>query len=194
MDEALTLVSEQRRKEAMRYRQEHDRRLSLAVYMLLCEALRTEYGVTTKPEFVFGHHGKPLLADRPDIHFNLSHCRRAALCVTSNEPVGCDVEMFPDELDMDVCRYCFNEIEIESILNADNPPVAFTELWTKKEAYLKLTGEGLVDNLPALLSSADAQKVCFDTYVAPDNSFVYTVCRYKKSPRHLKRAGGEGRP
>ena len=36
---ALATVSEQRRQKVLQYRQIHDQRQSLAVYLLLCEAL-----------------------------------------------------------------------------------------------------------------------------------------------------------
>ena len=174
--QSLQLVSCQRRHKTLRYRHDLDRRLSLAVYLLLQEALRTEYGIMEAPEFVFGAHGKPALKAHPEIHFNMSHCSMAALCVTGDNPVGCDVETVPDELDMDVCRYCFSETEIRHILSSSNPPLAFTKLWTCKEALLKLTGEGITDNLPTLLSSPEAQRVTFHTIVAPDGRYAYTVC------------------
>ena len=181
---ALHQVSRQRADYALRYRQVHDQRLSLAVYLLLTDGLKKEYGINALPEFVFGPHGKPTIKDHPEIHFNLSHCRHAALCAISESPIGCDVESVPSELDMDVCRYCFNEKEIADILASDSPVVAFTVLWTKKEAYLKLTGEGLTNDLPALLTIPQAQKVAFQTQIAPNQSYVYSVCQLK-SPKHI---------
>ena len=178
LERALEAVSPQRRALALRYRFELDRRLSLAVYLLLCEGLKKEYGITEPPEFVFGPHGKPALKDHPGIHFNLSHCHRAALCVLDDAPVGCDVECVPDRLDRDICRRCFNEEEIAAIQDSDHPTMAFTRLWTRKEAFLKLTGEGLTDQLPVLFSSSRADNVCFRTYTAADRSYVYTVCRW----------------
>ncbi len=66
---ALAAVSEQRRQKVLQYRQIHDQRQSLAVYLLLCEALEKEYGIIEQPEFSYGAHGKPFLANHPDIHF-----------------------------------------------------------------------------------------------------------------------------
>ena len=170
-------MSKQRWQEALRYVQVGDQRQSLAAYLLLCEALEKEYGIVEKPEFSFGTHGKPFLANHPGIHFNLSHCRSAVLCVVDSVPVGCDIEEVPETLDIDLCRYCFNDQEADSILCSPNPPLAFTELWTKKEAFLKLTGEGLTDNLREALNSPLAQKATFKTIISPDNTFVYTVAK-----------------
>ena len=173
---ALEAVSPQRREYALRYRMESDRRLSLAVYLLLAEGLEKEYGITGPLTFGFGYHGKPFLPGHPDIHFNLSHCGRAAMCAVSDAPVGCDIESVVESLDMDLCRRCFNEQETDFILRSDSPCLAFTELWTRKEAYLKLTGEGLMDDLPALFDSPATRRITFNTCVAPDRSYVYTVC------------------
>ena len=57
--QALALVSPQRRSLAMRYLREEDRKLSLAAYLLLREALEKEYGIQDTPELVSGPHGKP---------------------------------------------------------------------------------------------------------------------------------------
>jgi phosphopantetheinyl transferase len=50
-----------------------------------------------------------------------------------------------------------NVTERQSIAEADDPRLMFTELWTRKEAYVKLLGTGLdMDTLPMLLNEADA--------------------------------------
>ena len=177
VERALTLVSEQRRQEALRYRRETDRRLSLSVYLLLRKALEKEYGITEPPQFNFGPHGKPMLADYPDIHFNLSHCPRAALCVVNKQPVGCDIEMVPNQLDSDLCQYCFNEAETKSILASPQPTLEFTRLWTRKEAYLKWSGEGLTANLPDLFSTHCVEDVHLESFYAQDRTYVYTICQ-----------------
>lgn len=177
VSDALRRVSPERAAYALRYRQPIDQRLSLAVYMLLMQGLEREYGITDAPRFVFGPHGKPSLDGHPGIHFSLSHCRQAALCVIDNVPVGCDVESVPDGLDMDVCRHCFNEEEMACITGADQPTLAFAQLWTRKEAFLKLTGTGLTSELPSLLCSPAARRAHFETTIASSGAYVYTVCK-----------------
>ena len=181
MEEALQAVSPQRRRLALRYRQEHDRRLSLAVYLLMMEALEKEYDIHTPQEFVFGPNGKPTLKDHPDIHFNLSHCPHAALCVVGDAPMGCDVEAVPKQLDVDLCRYCCSDNELDDILRAKQPTIAFTALWTKKEAFLKLTGQGLTKELPSLLNLATNElldTVKFLTFTASDGTYVYSIATF----------------
>ena len=176
---ALRRVSPQRREAALRYVREIDRKLSLAAFLLLQEALEKEYGITQPPELSFGPHGKPFLRDYPYIHFNLSHCSRAALCVVSDVPVGCDVETVQKTLDMDLCNHCCSPLELQEILSSTHPEQAFCALWTRKEAFLKWTGEGLTDRLPDLLSSPEAAAAHFETRLSPDATFAFTLCRGK---------------
>lgn len=175
--QALALVSVQRREKALSYLREEDRKLSLAVYLLLMKALEKEYGITGPQDFAFGPHGKPFLQNHPHIHFNLSHCAGAALCAVSDSPVGCDIETVEASLDIDLCRRCCSREEQDKILQSQNPPLTFCTLWTRKEALLKYTGEGLTDSLPGLLATPQASGVRLESTVAPDSSFVYTVCR-----------------
>ena len=178
--EALRQVSPERAAYALRYRRELDQRLSLAVYLLLQQALREEYGMQEVPPFAYGPNGKPFLKDHPGIHFNLSHCPRAALCVVADHPVGCDIEAVPEELDLDLCHHCFNDKEVAAILASDSPTLTLTTLWTQKEALLKLTGEGLSDatsHLSPLTSHLSPFTFHLSPpHISPDRSYVYTVC------------------
>ena len=91
-EKALPLLSEQRREQTLKFKYELGRKTCAGAYLLLCEALRKEYGIMEPPVFEYGEHGKPYIVGHPDIHFNISHCKEAVLCVTSPRPVGVDVE------------------------------------------------------------------------------------------------------
>lgn len=185
LEVALAEVSLQRREAALRYVREQDRRQSLAAYLLLMQAMEQEYGIKDAPEFEFGPHGKPWMPAYPHIHFNLSHCPGAALCVVGDTAVGCDVESVAPSLDEDMCRRVCCEEEIAAVLSDPHPALAFTRLWTRKEAYLKYTGEGLYDGLGQLLLSPGVKAVSFQSVVAPDSSWVYTVCRPTRTRKCL---------
>ena len=88
---SLPLLSEQRREQALKFKYEQGRKTCSAAYLLLCQALQQEYGITDRPIFEYGEHGKPAIVGLPHIHFNLSHCREAAICVVSDSPVGIDI-------------------------------------------------------------------------------------------------------
>ena len=170
LDEALQQLSEQRRHQAFRYKHDLGRRTCAAAYLLLCEGLRRYYGIAEKPVFEYGEHGKPAIVRHPDIHFNLSHCREAVICVLADRPVGVDIESIRRAKD-DLVRYTMNEDEVQQILRADDPDLAFTRLWTMKEAVVKRSGLGISNNMKDVLCPLPEG---LTTVVSPDARYVYS--------------------
>lgn len=176
--EMLLALPEWRRRTALAYRFDSDRWLCARAYELLCQGLREEFGITEVPEFAVGTNGKPYLPELEGVHFNISHCRDAVAVALSDMPIGCDVESIVEDLDEDVMRYCFSPDEIEGIQNATSPNLEFTRLWTIKEAIVKLTGEGLVDDLPRLLLRSDINRISIETTYY--DHYVLTTAQYQK--------------
>ena len=172
LEAALLELSPERREQALRYRHELGRRQCALAYLLLKRALHEGYGITGNPRFNYGEHGKPLLADYPDIHFSLSHCREAVACAVSDRPVGIDVESIGRYREQ-LAAYTMSEDERAAIAAAASPEVAFTRLWTMKEALLKCSGQGIVDGLKTVLEGVDEN--LFTTVVDPSERYVYTV-------------------
>ena len=154
----------------LKFKFEQGQRLCVLAYQLLKEGLRQEYGITDNPIFDYNEHGKPSIVGHPDIHFNMSHCREAAICVLSNRPVGVDVESVR-EFHESLVRYTMNDEEVRQIEQAERPDVEFIRLWTMKEAVLKRTGEGLRNDLKNVLVNAPE----LTTVVSPDLRYVYSV-------------------
>ena len=99
--------------------------------------------------------GKPFLADSDsaDIHFNLSHSDNlAVVAVTAVAPVGVDVERvraIPDWKRV-ANRFCSrSENTALSGVVQHQRERAFYNCWTRKEAIIKSTGEGLSARLDA---------------------------------------------
>jgi 4'-phosphopantetheinyl transferase len=91
-------------------------------------------------------HGKPYLTNS-DMEFNISHSGEIAVIAFSNGiPVGIDIEkLIPLEDKDELLRQFFHakeELEIIS-LSARESQLAFYNCWTRKEAILKATGDGL---------------------------------------------------
>ncbi|WMX45020.1 4'-phosphopantetheinyl transferase superfamily protein [Streptomyces roseicoloratus] len=107
--------------------------------------------------FAAGPHGKPYL-ENARVEFSLSHAgERVAVAVTSDTPVGVDVERVPRagaELPLHVLSPA--ERAAYDLLPAAGRAGAFTSYWVRKEAVLKATGEGLrVDPARLTVSAAD---------------------------------------
>ncbi len=167
----------QRREAALRYKHELGRKQCVLAYNLLCKALEKEYGITEKPVFEYGEHGKPSIIGHADIHFNLSHCKTAVACAVSDTPIGIDIESIRPVKE-NVVRYAMNDDEVRQIYDSDNPDLEFTKLWTKKESLQKLTGEGINDNMKSILLPENMGRISINTIVTP--KYVYSICEYKK--------------
>lgn len=118
------------------------RRQGIGAELLLIHALRSLKRDLPLPLMIEKEPGgKPFLSGTP-IHFSLSHSGEIAACALCDAPVGIDVET-ERPLKEPLLRRCFSEEEQRLILESEHPAASFTSLWTRKESYLKATGEGL---------------------------------------------------
>ena len=170
LSKALEEISDQRREQALKFKHELGKRLCVLAYQLLKQGLRMEYGITENPIFTFNEHGKPEIVGHPEIYFNLSHCKEAAVCVISSAPVGVDVECIREYKDS-LARYTMNDEELAEIAAAENREAAFIRLWTMKEATSKLVGTGITNDVKTLI---DTYKYKYTT--VDGQRYIYTVC------------------
>lgn len=98
--------------------------------------------------FRHGPEGKPRLdADRPELHFNVSHTPGFGLLAFSRgREIGVDVERLDSGVDLlELAATCFSPVELDAFHAA--PPVRrtneFFRYWTAKEAYIKALGGGM---------------------------------------------------
>ena len=167
---ALGEVSEQRREQALKFKYELGQRLCVLAYQLLKQGLREDYGILENPVFEYNEHGKPSIVGHPEIFFNLSHCKYAAVCVLSDQPIGIDVESIREYKD-GLVHYTMNDEEIREIESSEHPDDAFIRLWTMKEATLKLIGTGISNDLKTVI---DTHKYKYTT--VERQRYIYTIC------------------
>ena len=153
----INSLPEWRREQALRYKQLQGRKECAIGYVELLRGLRERFDINEMPAFAYNEHGKPYLKEHPDIHFSISHCKEAVGCFVSNRPCGLDIE------------------EAESIFSNPFPDVAFTRIWTQKEAVLKLKGTGIVDDLHSVLKPDKLQGIELQTIENPYMGYVYTI-------------------
>ena len=122
----------------------------------LCDAVD---GQIAASEWIFvkGSNGKKAVAPgQPKVHFSVSHNEKmAVVAVSRNAALGVDVEAVVASVDEAVIADFLSASEQASLDNNDASVRAsqFTRFWTLKEAFTKMTGEGL---------SADFSSVEFD--------------------------------
>lgn len=94
--------------------------------------------------FEYGAHGKPRVAGSP-LRFNISHSGGRALIAMARFEVGADIELPRPRRTDDIARRFFAPGENARLFALEGPvrADAFFRLWTCKEAFLKVTGEGL---------------------------------------------------
>lgn len=100
--------------------------------------------------FNYTSHGKPVLATDngcDTISFNLSHSDEITLyAVTRKRKIGIDIEHIKDNFDVrQVAQRFFSPGEISSLdkIHKHKQSELFFQYWTRKEAFIKATGEGV---------------------------------------------------
>lgn len=206
--EAFSRVDETRREKAGSIRQERSRAASLGAGLLLqlaveqAEAGKPEgqagteepwkdgsfarYTVTgllkalEKPRELscrLGEKGKPYLRDYP-YFFNLSHSGDYVVCVLSRREIGVDIQAHRAGGSGRIAEKYFSPEEAQALLQAKDRDAFFFRLWTRKEAYGKLTGRGIADCLGKNLWSG-VEELCWEEYdELPGYSMA--VCQYRQ--------------
>ena len=172
VERMIPLVPEPRRSDALKFKHTFGRFACLKSYMMLADLLYKEFRLDDF-RIEIGEHGKPYLADNPDIWFNISHCKKAIAVVVGNQPVGIDVESFRHFGD-GLLEKTMNPSEIAEILASDMPEETFASYWTRKEAVFKLMGTGITDNLHNILTD----KTRTSTTINRANGYVMSVAVY----------------
>lgn len=92
--------------------------------------------------------GKPYWPQFPDVQFSLSHTDGCVAVAVGTGAVGVDVEKIASA-DLRIADRFFTPHEAQWVRENASQRAAFYEIWTKKEAYLKMRGTGLTASLRA---------------------------------------------
>lgn len=110
---------------------------SAAARLLLCRLMGEEVAVE--------HNGKgaPFMPSHPGLSLSISHCRQAvAVAVSDRERVGIDVES-RRRVDGSLMRRVCTPAELAAVQASPDAVMAFLQLWTRKEAVLKMRRTGI---------------------------------------------------
>lgn len=127
----------------------------------------------------YGAKGKPYFENIP-LFFNLSHSGEYVLCAVSSREVGADIQKIQSADVMKLAKRFFSEPEclvLERCESAREQQGLFFGLWSRKEAYGKLTGEGIAAALGKDMRSADAESDVEWLDVPPPEGYALAVCR-----------------
>lgn len=139
--------------------------------------LEKSCGCTQPIEYIYGEKGKPFFKNYP-YQFNLSHSGEYIFCVISGQEVGVDIQLRSPLKSNRVAQRFFSEdekAELERAETREEKEKLFYRLWTGKEAYGKLTGEGVV---PVLGRNVSVPPVTFEEYEF--ENYQIAVCKWKQ--------------
>jgi len=97
-------------------------------------------------EYTYGAAGKPYLKNYP-FYFSISHSGNYVLCVLSEQEIGADIQLRTPKVQEALLQRFFSEEEIaywKQCATEEDKDTFFYRMWCRKEAYGKLTGEGII--------------------------------------------------
>lgn len=147
----LRVLDEDERARAARFRFAEDRERFVLGHGLLRDVLSGSLPADPASiRFVRGPHGKPFIEGAP-MHFNFSDTKDAVLVGTAQGlEIGVDLETLHRRVDHEaVAGHFFTPAEVDELdgMPGEARKRRFLELWTRKEAVLKASGVGIMDDL-----------------------------------------------
>jgi phosphopantetheinyl transferase len=171
------LLSPQELRKAARFRFMKDRRVYLAGRGMLRKMASEVLSIPAENlKIEEGQYGKPYFADfRKILPFNLSNSGDiAALAFDfSQREIGVDIERVDRQFEYwEVAGHYFSQKECDRVFNHRD----FYRFWTMKEALLKVTGVGLVDDLQKMDLSGKMNRIAVnDERMLPFKNKAYTL-------------------
>lgn len=177
MNRALLVLPNDRRTRAQHYRQEIDRKNSIVTYLMLQYALRECFGIAAF-RVNFPEYGRPYLPEYPHIHFSISHCKEGCAVAVAHKPIGVDIQEIRP-FSWSVAERVCCESELAQLEKCADQEKCFTKMWTIKESYIKMIGQGLSYGMDRI----DTNKVCTNVATLKfRNCFVSVFMCSKESP------------
>ena len=162
----ISLLSEAEKKAIHQVHSDERRYLKAWAHAFVRQTIADRMHIPPQDlQFTEGDHKKPGFLNPGALHFSISYTTDAAAVLISPVPVGLDLEKlrphrmrFKDNLG--------TPAELARLRQSPEDLPLFYEFWTRKEAWLKFTGEGL--SVP--LNS-------FDIWQPPVSDRLHTICK-----------------
>ena len=141
---AFKQMSKERQEKCLRYKFADDRRRMAFGESLLRKLISDEYDVREEDVIIKNlPSGKPVAeVQGKNLCVSITHSGDYVACGVSDTPIGVDLEVMRQVSPLLLTK-ALNEEERAFVSNSEDENLSFLKLWTAKEAYLKLTGEGL---------------------------------------------------
>lgn len=156
----LMSVSPERQQKARRYKFPKGKALSLGAALALDKLLQRRGLRERDQRYLEGKHGKPSLADHPEIHFSISHSSHFVACAMADCEIGIDIQHLV-KVNEPLMRRVLSDEELGMVmaLQGEERQMLFARLWALKEAYLKAVGTGITDDFPSFSLENDRPRL-----------------------------------
>lgn len=161
--------------EALSEQQGRQRRFTISEILALLEWEQQEPLLL---EYTYGGNGKPYLKSHP-YFFNISHSEETVLLAISESEIGADIQWRKPMRDFRMAERFFTPEEqrkLREYKSKTESHAFFYRLWTRKEAYGKLTGEGIArvlsDGMPGM-----SEKIVFEE--CEIENYQIAICKWK---------------
>jgi len=143
-------------------------------------------------EFIYGSRGKPSLKANPlNLQFNIAHSHALVLyAFTLRSEIGVDVEYLGRSVNgCEIASRYFSPQEAADLRSL--PPTGqargFFTCWTRKEAYVKATGEGIAFGLDqfSVTLRPDEPAALLETEFRPEEAALWTLFHLEPSTDYI---------
>jgi len=119
--------------------------ISLKAWSLLSQILITEYQLDIEKEIIIYNKYKKPYIKNSNIYFNISHSKNLIAIVIDNKECGIDIEYIDYKRDIDKLKHkVLSNKELKIYNSVKDKHKYFYKMWTKKEAYYKTIGTGII--------------------------------------------------
>ena len=136
-------------------------------------------------QYRYGEFGKPYFENLP-YYFSISHSAEYVFLVLSTQEVGADIQYVNAGVREGIVRRFFSEAEREIWMRCGEETERrelFYKLWCRKEAYAKLTGEGIPAVLGKNMMEAENEDFRLEEYQLfgkqPGEKYQLVICKWK---------------
>lgn len=160
----LHFVSYERCKKIEKYVDVGRKIISVLTELLLRFSLIKNFDLEQKKiKFRYNKYGKPMILNKKNLHFSISHSNSTISVLINDSPVGLDVE-FCRKVNFNIAKRFFTIDEYKTILSNKDPNKMFFKIWTQKEAHIKLLGINFSKLLKTPKQKIDSEIFyhCFD--------------------------------
>ncbi len=138
LEQLVPLLSEERRQSLNNVNERAAVELIMTELLIRREASRSLGVPFRELHFGYGEHGKPCIADALGYSFSVSHSGGCIAFAESAEDIGVDVQSRQGGKRFAARFFTENERQYAQLGDCE-----FFEVWTRKEAYVKMLGTGI---------------------------------------------------